>query len=171
MNNRADSICNVDHLEEFIGVFMHHVRSSAFKSFHHFAKVASADGVEVRVPAPRSYVIKTFQNKLIEDWESWWSNSNTGLRVKSFFPKPSLDINAHSSYVTQFLTNRGPFVSYLHHFKLKTTPGCLCGSVGDADHYVFACLWLRISIWSLHLKMLKKPGSNLSLEILPFTLN
>ncbi|GFY73511.1 hypothetical protein TNIN_463371 [Trichonephila inaurata madagascariensis] len=27
-------MCNVDQLEEFIGVFMHHVRSSAFKSFH-----------------------------------------------------------------------------------------------------------------------------------------
>ncbi|GFT56065.1 uncharacterized protein TNCV_76101 [Trichonephila clavipes] len=77
----------------------------------HFAKVATANGVEVSA-APRSYAIKTLQIKLIEDWESWWSNSNTGLRVKSFFPKPSLDINPHSSYVTQFLTNHGPFVSY-----------------------------------------------------------
>ncbi|GFU11454.1 hypothetical protein TNCV_1983641 [Trichonephila clavipes] len=37
----------------------------------HFAKVATANGVEVSVPAPRSYVIKTLQNKLIKDWESW----------------------------------------------------------------------------------------------------
>ncbi|GFV69794.1 hypothetical protein TNCV_431131 [Trichonephila clavipes] len=55
----------------------------------HFAKVATTNEVEVSVPAPRSDVIKTLQNQLIEDWESWWSNSNTGLRVKSFFPKPS----------------------------------------------------------------------------------
>ncbi|GFV13868.1 hypothetical protein TNCV_523471 [Trichonephila clavipes] len=47
----------------------------------HFAKVATTNGVEVSVPAPRSYVIKTLQNKLIENWESWWSNSNTGLRI------------------------------------------------------------------------------------------
>ncbi|GFV17714.1 RNase H domain-containing protein [Trichonephila clavipes] len=105
----------------------------------HFAKVATTNGVEVSVPVSSSYVIKTLQNKLIEDWESWWPNSNTGLRVKSFFPKPSLDINPHSSYVTQFLTNHDPFVSYLHRFNLKTTPNCLCGSVGDADHYVFTC--------------------------------
>ncbi|GFW06430.1 RNase H domain-containing protein [Trichonephila clavipes] len=110
-----------------------------WKAFDHFAKVSTPNGIEVSVPTPRSYVIKTLQNKLIKDWDSWWSNSNTGLRVKSFFPKHSLDINPHSSYVTQFLTNHGPFVSYLHRFKLKTTPKCLCGSVGDADHYVFAC--------------------------------
>ncbi|GFW52892.1 uncharacterized protein TNCV_2394711 [Trichonephila clavipes] len=102
---------------------------------NHFAKVATTNSVEVSVPTSRSYVIKTLHNKLIEDWESWWSNSNTG----SFFPKPSFDINPHSSYVTQFLPNHGPFVSYLHRFKLKTTPNCLCGSVGDPDHYVFAC--------------------------------
>ncbi|PRD34349.1 UNVERIFIED_CONTAM: hypothetical protein NCL1_14962 [Trichonephila clavipes] len=73
-------------------------------------------------------------------WESWWSNYNTGLRSKSFFPLPSLDINPHSSYVTQFLTNHGPFVSYLHRFKLKATPNCLRGSVGDADHYL--CMYV-----------------------------
>ncbi|GFW81930.1 hypothetical protein TNCV_2886041 [Trichonephila clavipes] len=49
----------------------------------HFAKAATANGVEVRVSAPRSCVIKTLQNELIEDWESRWSNSNTGLRVKN----------------------------------------------------------------------------------------
>ncbi|GFX52243.1 hypothetical protein TNCV_4801001 [Trichonephila clavipes] len=87
MDNRADSICNVDQLEEFIGVFMQHVRSSAFKSIllglntnkffiqafaddlavvttDHFAKVATANGVDVSVTALRSYVIKTLQNKL-----------------------------------------------------------------------------------------------------------
>ncbi|GFW77702.1 RNase H domain-containing protein [Trichonephila clavipes] len=108
-------------------------------SRNHFAKLANTNCVDVSVPAPRSYVIKTLQNKLIEDWESWWSTSKTGLRVKSFFSKPSLDINPHSSYVTQFLTNHSPFVSYLHRLKLKTTPNCLRGSVADADHYVFAC--------------------------------
>ncbi|GFS51831.1 RNase H domain-containing protein [Trichonephila clavipes] len=105
----------------------------------HFAEVTTTNGVEVSVPPPRSYVIKMLKNKLIEDWESWSSNSNTGLRVKSYCPKPSLDINLHSSCVTHFLTNHLPFVCYLHRFKLKATPDCLCGSVGDADHYVFAC--------------------------------
>ncbi|GFV85140.1 uncharacterized protein TNCV_4171931 [Trichonephila clavipes] len=112
---------------------------STCSNTYHFAKVAISNGVEVSVPTPHSYVIKTLQNKLIEGWESWWSNSNTGLRVKSFFPKSSLGINPHSSYVTQILTNHGPFVFYLHRFKLKTTPNYLCGSVGYADHYVFTC--------------------------------
>ncbi|GFV23543.1 RNase H domain-containing protein [Trichonephila clavipes] len=110
---------------------------AGLEKLNHFAKVATANGVEVSVPAPRSYVIKTLQNKLIGGWESWWSNSNTGLRVKFFFPN-SFDIYPHSSYVTQFLTNHGPFVSYLYRFKLKTFPTCLCSCVGDADHYVFA---------------------------------
>ncbi|GFX85275.1 uncharacterized protein TNCV_2675501 [Trichonephila clavipes] len=103
--------------------------------------------------------------------ESWWSNSNTGLRVKSFFPKPSLNINPHSNYVTQFLTNHSPFVSYLHRFKLKTTLSCLCGCVGDADHHVFACPLTMDFHFDSPSQNAKKPGSNLSLEILPSTLN
>ncbi|GFV60198.1 uncharacterized protein TNCV_1924401, partial [Trichonephila clavipes] len=99
--------------------------------------VATTNGVGVSVPAPSSYVIKFLQNKLIQDCESWCSNSNTGLRVKLYFPRHILDISPHSSYVTQFLTNQGPFASYLHRFKLKPTTNCLCGSVGDANHYVF----------------------------------
>ncbi|GFW05839.1 hypothetical protein TNCV_603111 [Trichonephila clavipes] len=76
-----------------------------------FGKVATTNGVEVSVLVPRSYVIKSLKNELIEDWKSWRSNSNSGLRVKSFFPKPSLDINPHSSYVTQFLTDHDSFAS------------------------------------------------------------
>ncbi|GFU91999.1 hypothetical protein TNCV_192481 [Trichonephila clavipes] len=59
----------------------------------HFS--TTTNGVEVSVPTPRSYVINFLQNKLIEVWESWWSNSNTGLKFKSFFPNPNLDINPH----------------------------------------------------------------------------
>ncbi|GFQ89309.1 hypothetical protein TNCT_254101 [Trichonephila clavata] len=81
----------------------------------HFAKVATTNGVEVSVPAPSA--LMSLQNKLIERS----SNSNNGLRVKSFIPKPSLEINLHSSYISHFLTNHGPFVSYLHRFKLKAT--------------------------------------------------
>ncbi|GFU78473.1 RNase H domain-containing protein [Trichonephila clavipes] len=131
----------------------------------HFAKVATTNGAEVSVPDHRSYVIKTLQNKLIEDWVvelSWWSNSNAGLRVKFYFPKPSLDNNPYSSYVTQFLTSHVSFVSYLHRIKLKTTPSRLCGSIGDADHYVLACpLTKDFYLVSPHLKMLKRPGFNL----------
>ncbi|GFU07578.1 hypothetical protein TNCV_2225521 [Trichonephila clavipes] len=70
----------------------------------HFAEIATTNDVEVSVPAPLSYVIKTLQNKLVEDWESWWLNSYTGLRVKFFFPKPNLDINPHST-VTLLILN------------------------------------------------------------------
>ncbi|GFX97627.1 uncharacterized protein TNCV_2841871 [Trichonephila clavipes] len=60
------------------------------------------------------------------------------MHVKSM-AVPSPPVGVAWNYVTQFLTNDGPFVSYLHRFKLKTTLNCLCGSVGDADHFVFAC--------------------------------
>ncbi|GFX26977.1 uncharacterized protein TNCV_1841491 [Trichonephila clavipes] len=86
-------------------------------------------------------------------------------------PKPSLDMNPHSSYVTRFLTSHDPFVSYLFRFKLKTTTNCLCGSVGDADHYVFACPLTNDFHSVSPSQNAKKPGSNLSLETLPSTLN
>ncbi|PRD33582.1 UNVERIFIED_CONTAM: hypothetical protein NCL1_17243 [Trichonephila clavipes] len=74
--------------------------------------------------------------KLTEDRENWWSNTNTGLRVKFFLPKPSLEINPHSSYVTQLFTNHETFVSYWHGLKSKATANRLYSSVGDVDHYL-----------------------------------
>ncbi|GFX74109.1 uncharacterized protein TNCV_490731 [Trichonephila clavipes] len=124
----------------------------------HFAEVATINGVQVSFLSPRSYVIKTLQNKLIEDWESWWSNSNTGLRDKFFFPKSSFDINLHSSYVTQFLTKHAPFVSFLHRLKLKTTPNCLYGSVGVAAYYVFSCPLTKDFHWVSPSQNTKKAG-------------
>ncbi|GFV45405.1 hypothetical protein TNCV_5055991 [Trichonephila clavipes] len=73
-----------------------HYRFSNIVVTDHFAEVATTNGVEVNVPTPHSYVIQFLQNKSIVNWESRWSNSNTGLRVKSFFAKPSLDINPYS---------------------------------------------------------------------------
>ncbi|GFU67981.1 hypothetical protein TNCV_2823241 [Trichonephila clavipes] len=105
--------------------------SVAFR--YHFAEVATANGVEVSVPAPCSYVFKTLQNKLRTGRVGGQTlllvyESNPGPSPVN--PKPSLDINPHSSYVTQFLTNHGQFVSYSHRFKLKTTPNCFCGLLG-----------------------------------------
>ncbi|GBN23885.1 hypothetical protein AVEN_63508-1 [Araneus ventricosus] len=33
----------------------------------------------------------------------------------------------------------GPFPSYLHRFKFLDSPHCICGMLGDADHYIFSC--------------------------------
>ncbi|GBO37045.1 hypothetical protein AVEN_147198-1 [Araneus ventricosus] len=33
----------------------------------------------------------------------------------------------------------GPFPFYLHRFKRIDSPLCVCGQVGDADHYTFDC--------------------------------
>ncbi|GFV23942.1 RNase H domain-containing protein [Trichonephila clavipes] len=97
----------------------------------YFAKVATTNGVEVSVPTPHSYVNQFLQNKFIEDW----TNSNTGLRVEPFFPQTQF----RSPFQLLHTILNKPFVSELHRFKLKAAPNCRWGSVGDADHYAFAC--------------------------------
>ncbi|GFV47932.1 putative 115 kDa protein in type-1 retrotransposable element R1DM [Trichonephila clavipes] len=91
------------------------------------------------VPAPRSFLSSSLNKFILESWTSSWNDCNTGLRVKRFFNNPKLNILPISKYLVHFLTNHGPFSAYLHRFNLLPSPNCLCGSPGDADHYVFHC--------------------------------
>ncbi|GFW51159.1 putative 115 kDa protein in type-1 retrotransposable element R1DM [Trichonephila clavipes] len=104
-----------------------------------YAKQAVYDGEVFSVPAPRSFLSSSLNKFILESWTSSWNDCNTGLRVKRFFNNPKLNILPISKYLVHFLTNHGPFPAYLHRFNLLPSPNCLCGSPGDADHYVFHC--------------------------------
>ncbi|GFS61554.1 putative 115 kDa protein in type-1 retrotransposable element R1DM [Trichonephila clavipes] len=99
------------------------------------------DGEVFSIPAPRSFLSSSLNKFILESWTSSWNGCNTGLRVKRFFNNPKLNILPISKYLVHFLTNHGPFPAYLHRFNLLPSPNCLCGSPGDADHYVFHCLF------------------------------
>ncbi|GFS99035.1 putative 115 kDa protein in type-1 retrotransposable element R1DM [Trichonephila clavipes] len=105
-----------------------------------YAKQAVYDGEVFSVLAPRSFLSNSLNKFILESfWTSSWNVCNTGLRVKRFFNNPKLNILPISKYLVHFLTNHGPFPAYLHRFNLLPSPNCLCGSPGDADHYVFHC--------------------------------
>ncbi|GFS91003.1 RNase H domain-containing protein [Nephila pilipes] len=113
-----------------------------------FAKLAITYGEKKNFPAPQSHIVMTLKNKLLSDWEVWWSTCNNGIWVQLYIPRPNLSFYTNSSFITRFLNGHGPFISYLNRFNLKSTNLYLCGSVGDADHYVFSCPFTR----DFHLK-------------------
>ncbi|GFX51689.1 RNase H domain-containing protein [Trichonephila clavipes] len=104
-----------------------------------YAKQAVYDGEVFSVPAPSSFLSSSSNKFILESWTPSWNDCNTGLRVKRFFNNPNLNILPLSKYLVNFLTNHGPFPAYLRRFNLLSSPNCLCGSPGDANHYVFHC--------------------------------
>ncbi|GBN03273.1 hypothetical protein AVEN_142219-1 [Araneus ventricosus] len=84
--------------------------------------------VETHLPTPYSCVKYKIAKNMIREWGEFWDCSQ--LESEFFAP---FDKNV----LIHFLTNRGPFPSYLHRFKKLGSLLCVCVLVGDADHYVF----------------------------------
>ncbi|GBM42152.1 hypothetical protein AVEN_99068-1 [Araneus ventricosus] len=48
-------------------------------------------------------------------------------------------IGRPTSQIGHNIRGHGPFPSYLHRLKFLDSPHCICGMLGDADHYIFSC--------------------------------
>ncbi|KFM77633.1 Retrovirus-related Pol polyprotein from type-1 retrotransposable element R1, partial [Stegodyphus mimosarum] len=91
------------------------------------------------VPLPHSYLKTTLKCELMKQWQNYWDTSTTGRRLYDFQSEVNQNLNSCSSHLTQYLTGHGPYMSYLHRFRLRDSDQCICGSTGDPDHYVFDC--------------------------------
>ncbi|KFM72352.1 hypothetical protein X975_20909, partial [Stegodyphus mimosarum] len=60
-------------------------------------------------------------------WQNYWKSSTTGRRLYNFDPKVSQNLNSSSSHLTQYLTDHGPYMSYLHRLRLRNSNTCICG--------------------------------------------
>ena len=85
-----------------------------------------------------------------------WNESSTGRKTKLYLPIVNTKYLSHNKFLNFFLTDHGPFINYLHRFKISNTNQCTCGSIGDADHYFFCCPFTSIYHF-------KKPNNNLTL--------
>ncbi|GBN29328.1 Retrovirus-related Pol polyprotein from type-1 retrotransposable element R1 [Araneus ventricosus] len=105
------------------------------------AKQAISIGEELDIPAPRSYLNRKIKAYLIRQWTDYWNsyNSASGIRVRSFIGSVSPKFLIQNKILIFFLSGHGPFPFYLHRFKRLNSPLCVCGQVGDADHYTFSC--------------------------------
>ncbi|GBL89190.1 hypothetical protein AVEN_255299-1 [Araneus ventricosus] len=117
----------------------------------HFAKIASCCGADMSIPAPYLYLLHIRKKRvckefLMNEWNSYWKNSNTGKLTKEILP---LDLLISNKYVLYLLTNHRPFPAYLCRFKILNNPDCLCGEHGDVDHCLTSFEKLRKQYYEL----------------------
>ncbi|GBN63531.1 hypothetical protein AVEN_76929-1 [Araneus ventricosus] len=105
------------------------------------AKLATTTGVDTIIPAPHSYVKRILNKLMIKEWNDYCRqyNSTSGARVREYLEHVSPKFLIHSKFLIFFLSGHGPFPFYLCRFKILDSPLCVCGQVGDADHYTFSC--------------------------------
>lgn len=82
-----------------------------------------------------------------ESWKEEWESTNKGLLTKSFFPsiQERLKLKIRMSpNLTTLLTGHGRINSYLHRFRIKDSPMCVCeGGEQSVDHIIYVCEKLK----------------------------
>ncbi|GBN31183.1 Putative protein in type-1 retrotransposable element R1DM, partial [Araneus ventricosus] len=104
-----------------------------------FAKSAITEGNFLDIPAPYSFLKKYIKNIILGDWQQHWGESDTGVRVREYVPFVDFNLLTHNRYLLFFISGHGPFPAYLFRFKILNRPNCICGGLGDPDHFVFDC--------------------------------
>ncbi|GBM94020.1 Putative protein in type-1 retrotransposable element R1DM [Araneus ventricosus] len=109
------------------------------------AKLAISVGEELEIPAPRSYLNRKIKSYILHNWLTYWNNYNSasGIRVREFIGTVSPRFLIKNKILIYFLSGHGPFPYYLNRFKKLASPLCVCGLVGDADHYTFECSLIK----------------------------
>ncbi|XP_046973827.1 uncharacterized protein LOC124540370 [Vanessa cardui] len=95
---------------------------------------------------PISFVKRSIRTETLEEWNTRYAAGDTASVTKIFFP------NAKTAYrvvrkfnatrlTTQILTGHGGFSEYLHRFKCKASPSCICdpGIDENVNHLLFEC--------------------------------
>ncbi|GBO15261.1 Putative protein in type-1 retrotransposable element R1DM [Araneus ventricosus] len=105
------------------------------------AKLAITSGEKFVIPAPYSHLKCLLKNYIVNKWNKYWNSydSASGIRVRGYINQVSPKFLIHNKFLIYFLSGHGPFPSYLHRFKFLDPPHCICGMLGDADHYIFSC--------------------------------
>ncbi|GBM29165.1 hypothetical protein AVEN_50201-1 [Araneus ventricosus] len=105
------------------------------------AKLAITSGEKFVIPAPYYHLKGLLKNYIVNKWNEYWNSydSASGIRVRGYINQVSPKFLIHNKFLIYFLSGHGPFPSYLHRFKFLDSPHCICGMLGDADHYIFSC--------------------------------
>ncbi|GBN21769.1 hypothetical protein AVEN_155631-1 [Araneus ventricosus] len=81
------------------------------------ARLDITSGEKFFIPAPYSQLKCFLKNYIVNKWNEYWNSYDSASGIRW----------------------HGPFPSYLHRFKFLDSPHCICGMLGDADHYIFSC--------------------------------
>jgi len=104
-------------------------------------QAASPDfnGDSMLVPISKSYVKSLADKFILDSWQRLWDSSTKGRFTYRFLPTVSTSHLFCNYLLNLFITNRGPFPSFLHYIGKLDSPDCICSGYGDAAHYIFDC--------------------------------
>ena len=91
------------------------------------------------VPLPLSSLKLKLKTTLFQNWQLAWNNNTKGRFTYQFLPRVSSNFQIQDRELILFLTNHGPFQSYLFKINSSPSPFCVCGKFADSLHYVFDC--------------------------------
>lgn len=91
------------------------------------------------VHLPISYLKSLNYTNLLKTWQYEWDNSETGRSTYQILPKVDPNLTFGKPYINYFITEHGPFPKYFKKTGKSNTDLCICGEVGSATHYIFAC--------------------------------
>ena len=86
---------------------------------------------------PKSLLKRFFKNKIQDEWQLSWENSDKGRNTFEIINKVDKNYLCKNQVVTYFLTGHGSFPSFLYKIKKKETDCCTCGKRGNPFHYLF----------------------------------
>ncbi|GBO28272.1 hypothetical protein AVEN_152749-1, partial [Araneus ventricosus] len=104
-----------------------------------YAKDAAVNGNFLAMPAPYSFLKKFIKKYILDSWQQHWEDSKSGCRVREFVPQVDFNLLTHNRYFLFFISGHGPFPAYLYRFHIFESPNCVCGGLGDSDHFAFDC--------------------------------
>ena len=103
------------------------------------ATSSTFSGACIQLPMSNSYIRVLLSKDALNTWQFHWDNSFKGRFTYKFLPKVSLTHLFDNYCLNLFMTNRGPFPSFLYDIGKIDSPDCICSKYGDAVHYIFDC--------------------------------
>ena len=93
--------------------------------------------------AAKLIILNDAKKQSLIEWEEEWRLTTKGAMTKEYFPTITCRLGknmSHSRGLSIFLTGHGGINSYLHRFKLKDEPKCICSeSEQTVDHLIYEC--------------------------------
>ncbi|GBM13825.1 hypothetical protein AVEN_44095-1 [Araneus ventricosus] len=119
------------------------------------------------IKLPKPHIKGLLRNRMLEEWQTSWKNSDTGRKIYNIMPsvtlRPTNIIKITSSLIKWiredviFFSQHGPFPAYLKRFQLSDSDFCSCGGIGTALMNATECIYTV----SWHMR---KPAPNFEQE-------
>ncbi|GBN21118.1 hypothetical protein AVEN_3278-1 [Araneus ventricosus] len=122
-----------------LGWIKAHVGHKGNESADHLAKKAITEGIPTSILKPLSHLKKLLNQELLYNWKKEWDKTETGRLIHKIIPTPTTKNHNWDRREIMFLTEHGPFTSFLKRFKLRSSDKCSCGETGTPLHFATSC--------------------------------